>query len=314
MEKLCIRRSIDNGTLIDTLEMTGAAAPLFLVGTRFQAMMVQGIVRHLGLAEYDLVIYHQRSAISPDDDFVLSALMCHARRVSRIDRCAPTRRQFAALLRAAGRQNRTVFLAQITHPFILALFRLRSGMRLCSFDEGGYNVAPDGPFHRPRPPKVRRPRDAVALALFPGGTIDFVRRRTQRHYTAFPPERNVLSTLAEQIELPWASFVQPDEADRARSAGRIMVLPCLKDFTGSAQSREAILSAARTCDLVVRHPRDEAVEGLASLRLSSPVEGVICFAAEQRPVQVLHCASTVGLTLAGKPNIDLIDLCNGLPS
>lgn len=294
--------------------MIGAAAPLFLVGTRFQAMMVQGIARHLGLAEYDLVIYHHGGAISPDDDFVLSALMRNARHVSRIDRCAPTRQQFAALLRAAGRQNRTVFLAQITHPFVLALFRLRPGMRLRSFDEGGYNVAPDGPFHRPRPRRMRRPRDAVALALFPMGTIDFVRRRTQRHYTAFPPERNVLSTLAEQIELPWASFVQPDEADSARSAGRIMVLPCMKDFTGPPQSREALLSAARDCDLVVRHPRDEVLEGVASTRFSSPVESLICCAAKQAPVQVLHCASTVGLTLAGKPDIDLIDMCNALPS
>jgi hypothetical protein len=271
-------------------------------------MMARGVIESVNIAAYDLVVYYQEGEIKPDDDFDFSALMRAARRVTRINRRQPSRLQFFALLRAAGKQKRTVFLAQIDRPFILALFRVRPRLHLKTFDEGGFNIATDGPYHAPPPRKLRRLRDAVAIALFPRGPIEFIRRRSEQHYTTFPPEKNVLSALACQIDLPWASFVQPTETDIAQDKQRIMVLPCMKDFAGPTNSREAIISAARECDLVVRHPRDEDIAGLPSHKLSSPVEGIISFAAKRRPVQVLHYASTVGQTLAGKPNIDLIDL------
>lgn len=287
--------------------MTSIVPPLFLVGTRFQALMVQSILEHLRIAAFDLVVYHQEGEILPEEDYVLSSLMNQAREVTRIDRKTSTGRQFIALLRAAGTQSRTVFLAQINRPFVLALFRLRPGMRLCTFDEGGYNVAPNGPFHAPRWHWWRHPRGFLAFALFPRGPVPFARRRTRRHYTAFPPQQNILSARAERIEIPWASFLLADEMGLA-SARKIMVLPCMKDFTGPPQLRAAIIAVAQSCDLVVRHPRDAPLEELETVQLRSPVESLLCAAAECAPVEVTHYASTVRLTLAGRPNISLLDM------
>ncbi len=295
-----------------TAPLVSAAVPLFLVGTRFQAMMALGVIRHLDIGAYDLVVYLQDHQSPQASDLAFSALIGAARQVHYIDRRVPKLRLIRALNRAIGPGGRMVLMAGIKNPFVLALFRLRSELRLHTFDEGSYNVAPEGPFFAPAPCRLRSPRDLLAWALFPRGPLAFARARSERHYTAFPLEQNFMSERAVRVHIPWEEVALPEEVTEVCDARRIMVLPCMKDFRGTEPARTRLLSHANGCDLVVRHPRDPVLPDVSSVRLKSPVEGLACALAALAPLTVLHYGSTVGLTLEGRANINLVDLSRTL--
>lgn len=287
---------------------SGDRPPLFLVGSRFQAVMAGAVRDRLDLGAYDLVLYHHRHGPDPGEDLAIADLRSRAGTVSAIDREAPTLAQSLALSRAIGRGRRTVLLAQLANPFIMAVVRLHPDVRLMTFDEGGFNIDPEGPFFRPPASRLRRPRDLVARLLLPQGPIAYAARRTERHFTAFPPAVNLFGDRCEQLELDWERHIAAGERDLARGLASIMVLPCFRDFTGSAEALAMIRDRAAACDLVVRHPRDGDDLDMASRRLASPIEAVAALAARHRPVTVLHYRSTVGTTLRNWPNVSVVDL------
>jgi hypothetical protein len=289
-----------------------ADVPLFLVGTRFQAMMALAVIRHLDFGAYDLVVYLQKHQSLHTSDLAFSALIGSARQVHYIDRGVPKLRLIWAQNQAVGPGRRTVLTAAISNPFVLALFRVRPGLRLQTFDEGSYNVASTGPFLAPTPRRLRAPRDLLAWALFPKGPLAFARARSERHYTAFTPERNFMSERAVRVHVPWEEVALPEEVAQVCDARHIMVLPCMEDFRGTEPARKCLMSLARGCDLVVRHPRDPVLPDVSSVGLKSPIEGVACALAERAPLTVLHYGSTVGLTLEGRTQINLVDLSKTL--
>lgn len=289
---------------------TAMPFPIFLVGTRFQAVMANAIRRHCGYDHYDLVYYHHADPGAVGHDAALAQLAQAADTVTPIDRLSSTLQQFRTLRQAVGTQQRIVLLAQISNPFILALFRTVPALRMQSFDEGGFNISRTGPFFDPPRRRLKTPRDLVARALFPAGPLAFAKTRTERHYSAFPPDRNFMADRCEQVALDWRAYLDPAEAHLVQTARTIMVLPCMKDFTGPEAVRDKVMERARTCDLVLRHPRDGDLPDIAATRLNSPVEAIVDAARAHGPVEVFHYASTIGFTLQDLPNVGLSDLAN----
>lgn len=286
----------------------GDLSPVFLIGSRFQAVMAGAIRDHLGLTGYDLVLYHYGDTQGLHGDLAVAGLARAAGSVTLIDRRRSTLAQCVALARAVGSRTRTVLIAQIAHPFVMATIRLMSRIDLMTFDEGSYNIDPDGPFVRQRRPGRRRPRDLIAGILLPDGPLAYAALRTKRHFTAFPPSLNLFAEKAERIALRWDRYADPAEAEIAGGVRSIAVLPCFKDFSGSAAMRERICAAAAGCDLVVRHPRDTDQTGIPSRRLNSPIEAIIDIARQHAHVTVYHYMSTVGLTLQDWTGVSVIDL------
>lgn len=287
---------------------TNDQVPILLIGTRFQAMMALGIIRHANLAVYDLVVFLHGKDRPQSYDLALLKLIGSARKVQYIDRWTPKLQFIRILNRALGPAPRTVLTAAITHPFILAPIRLRPSLRLETFDEGSYNVAPNGPFFAPPPRRIGSFRQAFVWLLFRKGPLAFAHARSQLHYTAFPPSQNYFADRAVQVHVHWGDFALPEEVAQAQGATRIMVLPCMKDFRGSGKARQRLMTQARSCDLVVRHPRDDDLSEIRTVALKSPIEGIVCALAAQAPITVLHYGSTVRLTLEGRTGIDLLDL------
>ncbi len=287
--------------------------PLFVVGTRFQMMMALGIIRHLGLADYDLVVLQRAEQPDPSQDLAYSHVIEGARQVSFVPIPALAPLILRQLLRAIGPGKRLILSAHIQNPTILSAFRLRRNLRLHSFDEGSYNISPTGPFFAPPRRKLKRPLDYVMRVLFPKGPLHFARRRSERHYTAFSPEQNFMCDKAVKVEIPWESVAIPSEADQVRGAKRILVLPCMKDFQKRQIVRDRLVKLAQDCDLVVRHPRDEVLPDMDSVLLRSPIEGIVCALAKQSPVTVMHFNSTVGYTLSDNPAIQLVDISTDAP-
>jgi hypothetical protein len=288
------------------------STPLFLVGTRFQAVMSWAVVQRLRLTGYDLIIYTSEHNSPWENDRAFATLICGARKVLYIDRAEPKLRFVRTLNHAFGPGPRLVLTAWINDPFVLSLFRFRPGLRLQTFDEGGYNIAPNGPFFSPVPKRLRSLRDlqvrVLVRVLFPNGPLAFSFAQSECHFTAFKPSQNFMADRAVQVHIPWEDFAEPEELVQFEGTRSIMVLPCFKDFRGSACVRDRIVSKARKCDLVVRHPRDAILPDLTSVRLSSPIEAIACALAVQKPITLMHYGSTVGQTLQSRANIDLIDL------
>ena len=288
------------------------STPLFLVGTRFQAVMSWAVVQRFRLTAYDLIVYTSEHNSPGENDRAFATLIGGARKVLYIDRAESKLRFVQTLNRAFGPGSRLVLTAWINDPFVLSLFRLRPGLRLQTFDEGGYNIAPTGPFFLPVSQTLRSLRDVLVRVfvrtLFPKGCLAFSRARSECHFTAFKPSQNFMADRAVQVHIPWEDFAEPEELVQFEGTRSIMVLPCFKDFRGSACVRDRIVSKARECDLIVRHPRDAILSDLTSELLSSPIEAIACALAVQTPITLVHYGSTVGLTLQRMTNIDLIDL------
>ena len=263
---------------------------------------------YLGLSEFDLVYFHHSQPEIVTRDIALSKLAVHARRVTAIDRRSNTLIQLSKLLLATGAGPRIVFLAAIAHGPILLMFRICPRLRLRTFDEGTYNVAADGPFFRPGQKRLRSLRQLLLSLFFPSGELSFAKHRSEFHYTALPPQTNYMPDKAVRIPINWAQYVSESEVRKVEKARRLLILPCLRDFSGSKADLEKITSLAETCDLVVRHPRDSAKLCVNAVSLNSPIEAVIDRLRETRSLEVFHYASTVGLSVQGWRGVHLVDL------
>lgn len=282
--------------------------PIFLVGTRFQAVMANAIVEYLELTKFDLVFFHHDDTGKVKTDLALTHLASRARRVTPVNRLIRERRQTAELIRAIGRLRRTVFAAQISAEFVMTIFPFRKKLCLQTFDEGSFNIVKDGPFFQPERFAIRSLRDVMLRLKFPDGIIAFARNRSQRHFTAFAPALNLMSNIAERVPVAWHRYLEDGEQELVRDARSIMVLPCFQDFSGTAAERKRIWDYADKCDLVVRHPRDAALADIDTICLKAPVEAAIDMARASGPVRVYHFASTVGLTIADWDDVTVFDL------
>ncbi len=270
--------------------------------------MANAVRRRLGFSEYDLVCYYRGSPAAIENDQVFSALRASARNITLIDRQASALSQMASLFTAVGCSRRDLLLAQISNEFILSVFRLRPKLRMHTFDEGGFNTSIDGPFFKPKRRRLTRLRDVFSFLLFPKGQLQYVKAKSLAHYTSFPVELNFMRDQASPVPIEWSEYLDPNESHLAAGMRRIMVLPCFTDFEGSRETRRYIAEMAQACDVVARHPRDTELEDIRSVRLRSPVEAIVEVASASGPVEVLHYASTVGLTLVGRKDVSVVDL------
>ena len=288
-----------------------ADCPVFLVGTRFQAVMANAIRRQLDLPVFDLVCFFKRDVSIVVEDRAFGSLLVEARNLTLIDRSASMPSQLHKIIAAIGGEPRRVFLAQINNEFILSVFLWRRRLLMSTFDEGSYNVLTEGPFFCPPKRSLWNVRDLLKRLLFPRGPFAFARRRSQHHYTIFPTRLNLMSSSATRVRVNWADYMEPDEVVLARAARRILVMPCLTDFSGSSSDRLLLVATAASCDIVARHPRDGVIPDVKSQKFKSPIEAIVSVALKSAPVQVFHYNSTVGLTLAGWPRLTITDLHSG---
>lgn len=297
---------------MDSLDRDGSgeSCPIFLVGTRFQAVMANTIRMYLNLPQFDLVCYFKGDVSTIMKDRAFCSLTSAARNVTLIDRASTNLTQLRKLLAAVGSKPRVVLLAAINNEFVLSVFLWRRSLIMNTFDEGGYNISVDGPFFRPRRRPVKSVRDWIKILLFPGGPFAYAKKCSRQHYTAFPPGLNFMADRAIRLRIEWAAYLEPDEAEIARTARRVLVLPCFSDFQGSHHDRRLLIETAPNCDIVARHPRDGLVPHIESRKFRSPIEAIVSVALVSGPVEVFHYNSTVGLTLTDWPQLTVTDLCN----
>lgn len=284
------------------------SVPLVIVGTRFQAALALAVVDRLKPKAYDVLCFHNGRSWIESGDLALRSLLAGARRQFFVDRSKSKWSQVAGLVWAVGAFRRRVALACIAHGFVVGTLSLIPWLRICTFDEGGYNVDTKGPFFLPQ--RVRGGGFPAALSrlLLPNGPIEWCIEKTSAHYTAFDPSLNVFRAKAERVELRWPLLFDESEGRVAEACRSVFVLPCFVDFAEGEGARQKIIARAKGCDVVVRHPRDRSEVIAGSISLNSPLEAFVDRARRGGAVEVVHWHSTVRWTLAGMQDVTLLDL------
>lgn len=281
---------------------------LFLVGTRFQAAMALAIIRHENISRFDLMLVGRSSEWVCGQDNAFDSLVNRASTTARISFREEPARAARRLLRLAlceGFGDRRMFTASVVNPAVMFVFRLFPFLECRTFDEGQYNIVSVSPFTNER----SEGRHWLTGLFFGAGVLNYSRKRTSRHYSAFDPSLNLFAERTVQVQIDWKTLLSGDDLVLcSRNIRSAFVLPCLPDLGLASLEEERLLGLARTCDIAIRHPRDSSVDLSNAVSLSSPAEAFLANLAVLRPVLVLHYQSTIAYTLCSFANLEVVDI------
>ena len=105
-------------------------SPVFVVGTRFQAIMADSVRRHLKMRRYEVVNFFQERDESRVPDMALDELVRSAERVVSVDRRNSAFSQFSELVRETNGAGRAIFLAAVYNPLGMGVFPVKPRHKL----------------------------------------------------------------------------------------------------------------------------------------------------------------------------------------